>query len=81
MLAILLNHAVYINTTWNSPLAQCVAAQVKDVGLLVAGVWGFDKGSLTGGNMIGAGIAFVGSVLYAGGRFLEGRKRVKREVD
>lgn len=68
-LATLVNHAVYVNTTWNDAVTQTICAQVKDVILMVVSYMIIDDdGDRRKGNIHGVLIGFVGSLIYAGGK-------------
>lgn len=68
-LSTVINHAVFLNTTVNDPVAQSIAAQLKDVVLLFLSVAFIDDPAKRAhGNVQGALTGFVGSVVYAIGK-------------
>lgn len=68
-LAVTINHATFVNTTTNDPVAQSIAAQVKDVLLLIISVVMVDDSSQRApSNIHGVMIGFGGSVIYAFGK-------------
>lgn len=78
-MATIISHATYLNTTVNDAIAQTVSAQVKDVVLLIASVLFIDSPSERGdGNIVGAMIGFVGSLIYAVGKTRQNRNSSTR---
>uniref|UniRef100_A0A7S1EPJ3 Sugar phosphate transporter domain-containing protein n=1 Tax=Timspurckia oligopyrenoides TaxID=708627 RepID=A0A7S1EPJ3_9RHOD len=65
ILAVGINHAIYVNTSKNSPLTQAVCAQLKDVFLLVASYFVFDQKHITVKSTIGVFTSLTGSAMYA----------------
>lgn len=69
ILSTVINHAIFLNTTVNDPVAQSIAAQLKDVVLLFLSVAFIDDPSKRAhGNVQGALTGFVGSLVYAIGK-------------
>lgn len=69
ILSTVINHAIFLNTTVNDPVAQSIAAQLKDVVLLFLSVAFIDDPSKRAhGNIHGALTGFAGSVVYAIGK-------------
>lgn len=67
--ALVLNHSTYVDTTVNDAVAHVVAAQVKDVILLLLSVFFVDNPlHRSPGMMRGALIAVTGSAVYAAGK-------------
>lgn len=69
LLAIVLNHAVYVNTTVNDAIAHTVSCQVKDMLLLIISVVFIDDAKYRStGMLLGALVEFSGSVIFAIGK-------------
>ncbi|KAA8497050.1 Nucleotide-sugar uncharacterized transporter 3 [Porphyridium purpureum] len=64
VLAVAINHSIYLNTTANSPLTQSVSAQIKDALLFLVSYFIFDKGSTSTRGTVGVLISFLGGVMY-----------------
>lgn len=75
-LTFFLNHATYLNTAINNPVAQTVSAQLRDVLLLGISVAFIDNAAHRGpGNITGVLIGLAGSVIYAYGRLVGAQRR------
>lgn len=69
ILAMLINHSTFVNTTVNDAIAQSVASQLKDVVLLIVSVVFIDDpSSRAKGNLRGVMIGFFGSLVYGIGK-------------
>ena len=79
VLAIILNHAIFLNTTKNSALTQCVAAQLKDLVLLGIGWWGFDWEGWGLWRGVGCWVGFLGGVGYGAVRYLEKSGKIREK--
>lgn len=70
--ALVLNHAVYVNTTVNDAVAHTISTQVKDVVLLAISIVFVDDPKYRSRGMLdGALVAFAGSLVYALGKLRE----------
>lgn len=66
VLASIIANATVVNTTVNTPVAQCVAAQVKDMVIFMISYYYVDDGGSRGdGNTLGVCISLCGSFAYA----------------
>lgn len=82
--ALVLNHAVYVNTTVNDAVAHTISTQIKDVVLLAISIIFVDDAKLRSRGMLdGALVAFAGSLVYALGKLREkfGSKAVEIKDD
>lgn len=78
--AMVITHAIFVNTTVNDAIAQTIAAQLKDVLLLVCSVLFVDDPKGRGkGNLIGVGIGFIGSLVYGVGKLKDRNARASEE--
>lgn len=79
-LAVVINHAIFVNTTTNDAIAQSISSQLKDVVLLITSVFFVDDASQrAAGNLQGVFVGFLGSVVYGIGKLLE--RRASRKAD
>lgn len=64
-----INHAIFVNTTTNDAIAQSIASQLKDVVLLVLSIaFVDDPAQRASGNLQGVFVGFMGSVVYGIGK-------------
>lgn len=78
-LALVINHAIFVNTTTNDAIAQSISSQLKDVLLLIISVVFVDDASQrASGNLQGVFVGFLGSLVYGVGKLLD-RRAVKDE--
>ncbi|CAN8077024.1 unnamed protein product [Agarophyton chilense] len=74
-IAVVINHAIFVNTTTNDAIAQSIASQLKDVVLLVSSIAFVDDPSQRAhGNLQGVMVGFVGSLVYGVGKLVDGWK-------
>ncbi|PXF49116.1 Nucleotide-sugar uncharacterized transporter 3 [Gracilariopsis chorda] len=79
-MAVIINHAIFVNTTTNDAIAQSIASQLKDVVLLVASViFVDDPAHRADGNLQGVMVGFLGSVAYGIGKIV-GRRAEASEI-
>lgn len=77
--AIVLNHAVYVNTTVNGATAHTVSTQVKDVILFAASVLFVDDPKYRSrGMFLGAMVELGGTMVYATGKILSKSRQSKQ---
>lgn len=70
-MAVIINHAIFVNTTTNDAIAQSIASQLKDVVLLAASiVFVDDPAHRADGNLHGVMVGFLGSVTYGIGKIV-----------
>lgn len=71
-LAMVINHAIFLNTTTNDAIAQSIASQLKDVVLLITSILFVDDASQRAtGNLQGVLVGFSGSLVYGVGKVLK----------
>lgn len=76
-IAVVINHAIFVNTTTNDAIAQSIASQLKDVVLLIISiVFIDDPAQRAAGNLQGVFVGFLGSLVYGIGKLRE-RKATK----
>ncbi len=81
VLAIVLNHAVYVNTTVNDAIAHTVSCQVKDALLLVISIVFIDDARYRStGMLLGAIVEFTGSVIFAVGKIINARSEGSKPI-
>lgn len=79
-MAVVINHAIFVNTTTNDAIAQSISSQLKDVVLLITSIVFVDDASQrASGNLTGVFVGFLGSVVYGIGKLLE--KQASRKAD
>lgn len=87
-IAVVINHAVFVNTTTNDAIATSIASQIKDVALLIISILLVDDPEKrASGNLQGVGVAFAGSAIYCLGKLrqqlanppVENRQKNERE--
>lgn len=67
-----INHAIFVNTTTNDAIAQSIASQLKDVVLLIISiVFVDDPAQRAAGNLQGVFVGFLGSLVYGVGKLRE----------
>ena len=64
-LAFVLNYAIFLNTTLNSPLTQSVCGNTKDLVVVAIGYAAFDSVAIGFLNLLGVALGLVGSGLFA----------------
>lgn len=81
-LAIIITHATYVNTTVNDAVTQVVAAQVKDLILMLISYVAIDDASHRGdGHSIGVFLSFFGSLIYVYGKCFDGNEESGTQLE
>ena len=74
-LAVVINHAIFVNTTTNDAIAQSVSSQLKDVALLIISLLFIDDPKhRAAGNLQGVLVGFFGSLVYGVGKLMNRNK-------
>merc|ERR1712012_795549 len=71
ILGFVINFAVFVNTSVNSPLTQTVTGQFKDILVLFLGIIIFRDVQFSLVNAVGVALSLVGSFIYAYTKFKE----------
>lgn len=73
--ATLLNIAIFFCTKLNSPIATSVTGQVKDIFTVSVGLFVFGDVKISAPNLMGLGLAMLGSLFYSIVKFQSSRQR------
>lgn len=78
--AMVINHAIFVNTTTNDAIAQSISSQLKDVVLLITSIMFVDDPSQrASGNLKGVLLGFSGSIVYGIGKLMPRKMEPKKQ--
>lgn len=80
--AVVINHAIFVNTTTNDAIAQSISSQLKDVVLLITSIaFVDDPKQRAAGNLQGVFVGFLGSLVYGVGKLVDKRRATQQPIE